>query len=151
MSKDIEVFVKDYVKDLEESDAAIFVGAGLSRQAGFANWSELLSDIADELGLKVDRENLVSLAQYHVNENAGGKSKITRKILEEFSDVAYPTENHKILARLPITTFWTTNYDTLVEDALKQNYKIADVKHQIKQLAVTRPKRDAVVYKMHGD
>jgi hypothetical protein len=39
----------------------------------------------------------------------------------------------------------------LIEDALKHGYKVADVKHSVDQLNNTRPKRDAVVYKMHGD
>jgi N-terminal domain of anti-restriction factor ArdC len=39
------------------------------------------------------------------------------------SDLRGPTENHKILARLPIAMFWTTNYDTLIEDCLVANGK----------------------------
>lgn len=149
--REIESFIKDFVNDLTENNVAVFAGAGMSRLAGYVNWPELLRDIADELGLSVDKEHdLISLAQYHVNEHQG-KAKINKKILEEFSDEANPTQNHEILARLPISTFWTTNYDTLIEDSLKEASKVADVKHEIKQLANTRPKRDAVVYKMHGD
>lgn len=149
--REIESFIKDFVKDLTENNVAIFAGAGMSKLAGFVNWSELLRDIADELGLSVDKEHdLISLAQFHVNENRG-RGKINKKILEEFADEAETTENHKILARLPITTFWTTNYDSLIEDSLKAANKVVDVKHQMKQLANTRPKRDVVVYKMHGD
>lgn len=150
-NREIESFIKDYAKDLMEGNAAIFAGAGMSKSAGFVNWAELLSDIADDLGLSVDKEwDLISLAQYHVNES-GGKAKINKKILEEFSDKAESSTNHQILAKLPINTFWTTNYDSLIEDSLKANNKIVDVKHQVKQLAITRPKRDAIVYKMHGD
>lgn len=150
-SKEIEAFIKDFVSDLLENNVAIFCGAGMSIPAGFVSWPDLLREIADELGLNVDKEHdLISLAQYHVNENRG-KAKINRKILEEFTEEAEVTENHRILARLPITTFWTTNYDTLIEDSLKAANKIVDVKHDVKQLAVTRPKRDVVVYKMHGD
>ena len=150
-SKEIEAFIKDYIKDLNEGNAAIFAGAGMSKSAGYVNWSELLSDIADELGLNIDKEwDLISLAQYHVNET-GGKGKINRKILEEFSEKAEPSSNHQLLARLPINTYWTTNYDTLIEDSLKESNKIVDIKHQVEQLATTRPKRDVIVYKMHGD
>ncbi len=151
MNNEIEGFIKEFVKDLTERNAAIFAGAGMSIPAGYVNWPELLRDIADELGLSVDKEHdLISLAQYHVNEN-GGKGRINKKILEEFVEEAEVTENHKILARLPVNTYWTTNYDTLIENSLKEANKVADIKHEIKQLANTRPKRDAVVYKMHGD
>lgn len=150
-SKEIEAFIKIFVKDLTESNVAIFAGAGLSKSAGYVDWPGLLRDIADELGLSVDKEHdLISLAQYHENEKQN-RNGINRKILEEFSEQAEETENHRILARLPITTFWTTNYDTLIEDALKLACKVVDIKHELKQLATTRPKRDAVVYKMHGD
>jgi hypothetical protein len=150
-NRDIESFIKEFVKDLTENNVAVFAGAGMSKSAGFVNWADLLRDIAIELGLSVDKEHdLISLAQYHVNENRG-KARINKKILEEFAQEAEPTENHKILARLPVITFWTTNYDTLIEDSLKAANKVVDIKHQVKQLANTRPKRDVVIYKMHGD
>ncbi len=150
-NREIESFIKEFVKDLAENNVAVFAGAGMSKSAGFVNWADLLRDIATELGLSVDKEHdLISLAQYHVNENRG-KARINKKILEEFAQEAEATENHKILARLPVTTFWTTNYDTLIEDSLKTANKVVDIKHQVKQLANTRPKRDVVIYKMHGD
>lgn len=150
-NREIESFIKDFVKDLAENNVALFAGAGMSRGAGYVDWRGLLTEIANDVGLDVTVEHdLISLAQYHVNENRSN-AKIVRKILEEFAEDAEETENHKILARLPITTFWTTNYDTLIEDSLKAANKVVDVKYEKKQLANTRPKRDVVVYKMHGD
>ena len=43
-SNEIEVFINDYVKDLNEGTASIFAGAGLSIPAGFVNWSDLTSE-----------------------------------------------------------------------------------------------------------
>lgn len=150
-SNEIAAFIKDFVQDLSEDNVAIFAGAGMSKSAGYVDWPELLRDIALELGLEVEKEHdLISLAQFHVNHQKSS-AKLARKILEEFSEQAEPSRTHDILARLPIRTFWTTNYDHLIEDALKKSYKIPDVKHSVKQLNSTRPKRDAVVYKMHGD
>lgn len=150
-SNEIDAFIKDFVHDLREDNAAIFAGAGMSRSAGFVDWPELLRDIATELGLEVEKEHdLISLAQFHVN-HLKGSAKLARKILEEFSEQAEPSETHEILAQLPIRTYWTTNYDNLIEEALRRAFRIADVKHSISQLNTTRPKRDAVVYKMHGD
>ncbi|MEI5997849.1 SIR2 family protein [Paraburkholderia bengalensis] len=149
--REIEAFVKEFVQDIGNNTAAVFAGAGMSKSAGYVDWPELLRDIALEVGLKVEREHdLISLAQFHVN-HLKGPAKLARKILQEFSEQAEATEAHQILARLPIGTYWTTNYDSLIEDALKKASKVADVKHNISQLNTTRPKRDAVVYKMHGD
>ncbi|MFT5852011.1 MAG: hypothetical protein ACI87J_001986 [Colwellia sp.] len=148
---DIEIFIRDYVKDLNEGTASIFAGAGLSIPAGFVNWSQLMQEVAQDLGLVIERESdLVSLAQFHVNENRT-RSKINRKIIEEFTESAEETINHNIIARLPISSIWTTNYDDLIEQAFAKENKVSDVKYTNKQLLNNRPKRDVVVYKMHGD
>jgi len=150
-TKETEAFISDFAKDLEAGNAAVFAGAGMSRDSGYVNWPDLLRDIASELGLDVDLEHdLISLAQFHVNQ-LKGSSKLARRIVEEFSEQAESSPNHEILARLPIRTYWTTNYDTLIEDAIKTACKVPDVKHQVDQLNTTRPKRDVVIYKMHGD
>ncbi len=147
-----EAFLRDIGKELEEDNVAIFAGSGLSAPAGFVSWSELLRPIADDIGLNVDREHdLVTLAQYHLNENGHNRSHLNKRLIEEFSKSSDITENHKILARLPIDIYWTTNYDKLIERSLELAGKVTDVKYTKKQLAFTKPKRDAVVYKMHGD
>ncbi len=151
MNKEIEAFINDFVTDLAANNAAIFAGAGMSKAAGYVDWQELMADIADELGLEIDKESdLISLAQFHVNEKKS-RAKLNRKIIEEFVDENELTDNHRILARLPISTFWTTNYDKLLENALKEANKRADVKYEVEQIFNTHPRRDAVIYKMHGD
>lgn len=146
-----EVFIKDFVKDLDEGTASIFAGAGLSVPAGFVNWTDLMAEIAHDLGLNINNEkDLVSLAQFHVNENQT-RSKINRKILEEFTEDTRETENHRIIARLPLSSIWTTNYDQLLEKACYNENKVVDVKYTKNQLLTTKPKRDIVIFKMHGD
>lgn len=150
-NNEIEVFINDFVKDLNEGTASIFAGAGLSIPTGFVNWSELLEEIAQDLGLNINNEkDLVSLAQYHVNENQT-RSKLNRKILEEFTEETTESENHRIIARLPLASIWTTNYDQLLERSLQTENKVVDIKYRNNQLLTTKPKRDIVVFKMHGD
>lgn len=152
MNKERERLVSALTHELHESNLAIFAGAGLSSGVGFVNWSQLLKPIADELDLDIALEtDLVTLAQYHANANQANRGKLNQLLVTEFSLAAEETENHQILARLPIETYWTTNYDTLIETALKGSGKVPDIKYTSKQLAFTKPKRDAVVYKMHGD
>lgn len=144
--------VTELLKDLAEDNLAIFAGAGLSAPAGFVSWSELLRPIAEELELEVEKEtDLVALAQYHCNSNLANRGKLNQLLINELSDKAEITANHKILARLPVSTYWTTNYDKLIEKALTEAGKIPDTKYRIKQLSFTKRGRDAVVYKMHGD
>ena len=50
-----------------------------------------------------------------------------------------------LLTRLPITTYWTTNYDKVIENGLIKNNRRGDIKRKIDDLAVSRPDSDAVV------
>lgn len=146
-----QAFIDSFSKALHENNAAVFAGAGLSSGAGYVNWKELLRSIAEELRLEVDKEpDLVSLAQYYCNEHKG-RGKLNQIITDEFQRRASITENHKILARLPISTYWTTNYDILIETALREFGKNPDIKIEPENLAITLSDRDAVIYKMHGD
>lgn len=119
--------------------------------SGYVDWKGLLEELVRDLHLNPDIEtDLVSVAQYHCNQ-AGGKNALTTRILQHFSQTREPTENHRVLASLPIETYWTTNYDKLIETSLVEAKKVPDVKYTVLQLATTKPGRDVVVYKMHGD
>jgi hypothetical protein len=147
----VSTFISEYVAAIHDQNAAVFAGAGLSIPAGFVDWKGLLRNIASDVGLDVDREtDLVAVAQYHLNEH-GSRHKLNQALVSEFSGRARLTKNHEILASLPIRTYWTTNYDTLIEEALKAAGKTPDVKSTPASLTTTAPKRDAIVYKMHGD
>ncbi|NLH46170.1 MAG: hypothetical protein GX451_08615 [Acholeplasmataceae bacterium] len=143
-------FIKRYAKAMDSGDVGIFVGAGLSRAAGFVDWRSLLKDIATELQLDIDREtDLIAIAQYHLNEKHH-RGRLNQAIVEELSSSLTPTQSHRILARLPISTAWTTNYDQLLEHSFEDAGKIVDLKLTQENLAQTKPGRDVVLYKMHG-
>ena len=144
-------FIRKYTNAIREGNAAIFAGAGLSRTSGYVDWKGLLRPLAEEVELNIDKENdLLSIAQYCRNE-AGNRASINQEILNAFNSEVEENENIEIIARLPISTYWTTNYDKLIERELEKNGKKAEVKMESKQLANALKNRDAVVYKMHGD
>lgn len=144
-------FKREYTRAISQGYAAVFAGAGLSRSSGYTDWQELLKPLADEIGLDVNKEHdLVAVAQYYRNER-GNRSSIEQKILNEFTRSVHPNPNIDTLTRLPISTYWTTNYDELLEEGLKANNRKADVKTTQDSLANNIYDRDAVVYKMHGD
>jgi hypothetical protein len=150
MNREQELFIQRFLSELEEDNVAIFAGAGLSSSAGYVNWKELLRPLADELNLDIDEEqDLVGVAQFYMNEN--GRNRISQQLMDEIATAKQPTENHEILSRLPIKTYWTTNYDKLIEKSLENSGKIVDVKYTNNHLATTKRKRDSIVYKMHGD
>ncbi|MDX2181544.1 MAG: SIR2 family protein [Bryobacteraceae bacterium] len=151
MSINLDSFIDAYVQALYDQNAAVFAGAGLSIPAGLVDWKGLLKNIARDVGLDVKKEDdLITVAQFHVNEKRS-RHQINQALIHEFATRAKLTDNHRLLASLPVRTYWTTNYDTLIEQSLKQSGKAPDVKITVENLATTLPRRDAVVYKMHGD
>ena len=146
-----KVMIKKYCEALDEGRAAIFAGAGLSVSAGFVSWTGLLENVAEELNIKIDKHtNLVDLAQYYVNETKS-THELSTAILNKFPSSTSPTENHKILASLPIDVYWTTNFDKLIENALKEADKVYDVKTLPESLTISKKDCQVTVYKMHGD
>lgn len=151
MAVSIERFKQEYSRAVFEGYAAIFAGAGLSRSSGYANWKELLEPFAKAINLDIDREHdLVAVAQYYINET-GTRSDLNQKILNEFTKDARENENIDIITRLKIYTYWTTNYDELIENGLKKNNRKVDIKIHQEDLANNIYDRDAILYKMHGD
>lgn len=146
------IFLKKYSKALSEGAAALFAGAGLSVDSGYVDWKNLLKPFAEELGLDIEQEhNLASLAQFYKNEKGGARGSINQELIDHYSGNYRLNENIKIATRLPISTYWTTNYDELIERGLEHNNRRADIKSEDEQLVFQIPDADAIVYKMHGD
>lgn len=146
-----ETFYADFGKAIDRGTAAAFVGAGMSVPAGYVDWRRLMRGFAEELGLDLDIEqDLVAIAQYHLNANNADRSRL-HQLLEEFSRPATPPAGLLTLARLPIRTYWTTNYDELLEQALRGGGRTPDVKSAAASMTITRPATACTVYKMHGD
>lgn len=90
MNKEIKQFINRYFKEIEEDNAAVFAGAGLSAHAGFVHWKDFFRPLVAGLGLGIDREqDLVCLAQYHHNEN--GRHRINQQLIDELSLNRTPT------------------------------------------------------------
>lgn len=146
-----ETLIRKYTQAIRERNAGIFAGAGLSRASGYVDWKNLLRPLAKEVGLDIEKEkDFLSVAQYYRNES-GTRASVNQEILNSFNAEVGENENIDIIARLPISTYWTTNYDKLIENELGKKNRKADVKMDSDQLATVLMDRDAVVYKMHGD
>lgn len=152
MKPAIRQFLTDYLGEVVVGDAAVFAGAGLSIPSGYVDWRELIRPLAEELELRIDLEtDLVGVAQFHVNANGTNRDRLHKAVIEAIAPTNPPTRNHELLAQLPIRTWWTTNYDKLIETALRNAGKVVDVKSAVPQLATSRPGKQATLYKMHGD
>ena len=114
-----EELIAEYAKSLKNGNASLFVGSGLSRKANYSGWKDILRNCAKEIGLDVEKEkDLITLAQYYIREKQ--RTKITETIKDFFSDnKGTVQEIHQIIVSLPLSDIWTTNYDTLLERAYK--------------------------------
>ena len=147
----LESFYKHFVRAMHEGNAAVFAGAGLSRASGYVDWRALLKEIAADLGLDIDQESdLIAVAQYHQTKHMN-RARLDRLIIEEFTKDTGLSENHRLVANLPIETVWTTNYDKLIERAFEEAHRRVDVKKTADSLQHPLPGRCVTVFKMHGD
>jgi hypothetical protein len=144
-------FLDNFLNAMVSGRAAIFAGAGLSMPAGFVDWRTLIKPLAEDIGLDITRENdLLRVVQYAINQ-AGGRARVNNHLIERFDQRLEPTRNHELLAHLPISTFWTTNYDSLIEESLRDAGHTVAVNHSQEQLTSRSSSANVVVYKMHGD
>ena len=146
-----ESFIKEFVKQLRCGRASLFIGSGISRKAGYANWKDILRECAEEIGLEVDKESdLITLAEYYVRDKL--RTKINQTIAEYFDDSkGKPVEVHRIISTLPISSIWTTNYDTLLERCFDN----ADISNSIitndKSYSNLNRSVKVKIHKIHGD
>lgn len=136
------------VEEIKRGFFCVFAGAGLSAASGYVDWKTLLEPMGRQLGLNMNMD-LTLLAQYYENEYT--RDELNRRILEEFAKIPKSNVNMEILSSMPITRYWTTNYDSIIEDTLRNKGKIVDVVTNQMQFKYHSPDRDAVVFKMHGD
>jgi hypothetical protein len=144
-------FVELYARFLANGSAGIFVGAGLSMQAGYPSWRQLVGDMAEDIGLDVSKEDdLAGVVQYFLNKAGKTRTRLARTITEHFGEEKPIPQVLRILARLPVTRIWTTNYDTLIERTFRERRKQLDVKSHDGDVTTENPFAHAVLYKMHG-
>lgn len=97
-----EEFIREYTKAVSQGYAAVFAGAGLSRQMWFINWKEFIEPLAKDIRLDINKEHdLIAIAQYYKNER-NSRYGINERILNEFTKDVELNENIRILSRLPI-------------------------------------------------
>ena len=117
------------VSYVRERRCVLFVGAGLSRPAGYPGWGDLMRHVVEgthaQLGDAARKDELESLlAQYKFAEVADqcrtllGRTFFGRMLRDQLARPASPPEaTHRAIVQTPYACIVTTNFDTLLEDA----------------------------------
>lgn len=116
--------------ELKTGDVVVWVGAGLSIPCDYPSWVEWLRKSAVLLREQERDDLLANLMERHVD---AGNLLLAADLLFDHWQVAdgsrwqlleqslpkspKPCAAHRVLVELPVETFITTNYDSLIEDA----------------------------------
>lgn len=140
--------INHLVSCLEQKSLSVFLGAGMSLVACGLDWNALVTPYISQLQGN-DNDPIKGL-QYYVTQNKIDVSDFKKEIARKFLGLKYDLR-HELLAKLPIRNYWTTNFDTLMEDALKITCEQRDVMKTNDSFITAEERRDNVVYKLHGD
>lgn len=164
MTKELKNFtltsIKNIQKAIENNKLVIFVGAGVSRNSGIPTWSELIKELAKDLGIKpkgkdskendiFSNDEFLKIPQYYYNERK--EKEYYDKLKEILDKDFYPNDIHKIIFELNPAHIVTTNYDNLLEQQANQwqtNRKYCKVANDIE--LSTAPNCNFII-KMHGE
>lgn len=108
----------ELVEQFAKGNAVVFVGAELSQEAGLPGWANMVRELAAELAGCPPDADYRDVAQFYENEY--GRQRLVAR-LRNWLDTAdvHPTPVHEALVALPTSVIFTTNYDDLLERALR--------------------------------
>lgn len=148
---DVDDFIDEFGRYVDAGEASLFVGAGFSVAPGYPPWSVLVEPFREALGVD-PIDDLSQLVQYYQDSDVGSRNDVQDHIAEAIRAVpqlpadATGLEGHRLLAGLPITSTWTTNYDPLLEESITPNAVIAEDEQLAQRLAPGARR----ILKMHG-
>jgi len=142
--KMLEQDIRFLAEELEKGKLVVFVGAGVSKNSGLPEWKELIKDYAEYRGIKEFTSKEYLTIPEEVFERYGSL-KYYEIAEKRFLGKYVPNSVHRILKKMDLTYIITTNYDTLIEDQIK-NLQIVS---KDEDLPYTNSNR--MLIKMHGD
>jgi len=144
-----EELVRDYTSILSNGYATIFLGAGMSMNSGLPAWKRLMIPIAKAMGQNIDNiTDYYELAEQYVQVH-GQRTPLTNILLQQIKQKFKPTDNHRIISRLPFNKIWTSNFDDLIEQAFEEVGKEVNVISRDIDFTFSRYEQ-VKLYKIHG-
>jgi len=142
--KMLEQDIRFLAEELGKGKLVVFVGAGVSKNSGLPEWKELIKDYADYKGIdKFTSKQFLTIPE-EVFERYGSL-KYYEIAEKRFSGKYVPNSIHRILKEMDLTYIITTNYDTLIEDEIK-NLQVVSKDEDLPYTSSNK-----MLIKMHGD
>ncbi len=117
-------FISKLVKELEGGNVAIFCGAGISIPSGLPSSSDLIENILEKVHIS-DKgpKDILDFIPFERFFETLLESSLSTEIINLF-EIGRPNINHFLIAKLAkaglLKTICTTNFDKLIEEALKE-------------------------------
>lgn len=115
---DVSLFeaTKRVAQAAKEKRLVLFIGAGVSRNAGYPMWETLLKPWVEEMGGAdaVAGQSLPQQAESYLHSKGGDRHHLLSLLRTEFAPRKEPSAAHKLLPRLLPSLIATTNYDDLL-------------------------------------
>ena len=140
----LEQDIRFLAEELEKGKLVVFVGAGVSKNSGLPDWKELIKDYAEYRGIKEFTSKEYLTIPEEVFERYGSL-KYYEIAEKRFSGKYVPNSVHRILKKMNLTYIITTNYDTLIEDEIK-NLQVVSKDEDLPYTSSNK-----MLIKMHGD
>lgn len=148
--------IDELKKSIKNKNTILFVGAGISATLGLPTWSELISQIATDLGyddrlFKQYGDSLTLAEFYSIKKGHIGELRSWMDRHWDVSDdIIKSSKIYEAIANLDFPLIYTTNYDHCLETALncwgKKYKKIVDVDDLVNLDSDTTQ-----IVKFHGD
>lgn len=115
----MNAFVAEFSEAVRANRAALFIGAGLSQAAGLPGWNGLIEEARVDARVPEEVTDAPLAAEYITT--VIGEFGLKRALLKKLAVAPVPTPLHKVLAGLNVFDYWTTNYDSLIEQAIRSD------------------------------
>lgn len=147
----------ELISSYRDRNVILFVGAGISKNLGLPDWSELISHIAIELGYDPEIYksfgNDWALAEYYrVKTGSIGplRSWMDTNWHSHAKDNLRNSEIHKLIANSKFPIIYTTNYDRLLENSYQLYNKDYTKIARVSDIAKIKDGVTQII-KFHGD
>jgi hypothetical protein len=108
----------DFRRDVRAGRATVLIGAGVSRRAGMADGWTLANRLAEGRGVPSTLAGDLIAVCDHL-DSVYGAPWLRRELAQMLDDERIPlSDAHQLLARIPFSSYYTTNVDRLTEWAL---------------------------------